>query len=68
VEHVARDAALEHGGVAARHAAAAPGGGDRLSAVEVLAHEERVDLRRVAAQHGGLVVERQALRLHEVGR
>ena len=68
VEHVAGDPVLEHRGVAARDAAALAGGGDRPAAVEVLPHQQRVDLGRVAAQHRGLVVERQGLGLHEVGR
>ena len=68
VQHVAGHALLEHRGVAARDTAARAGRGHRLAAVHVFPHQQRVDLGRVAAQHGGLVVEGQGLRLHEVGR
>ena len=68
VQDVAGDALLEHRGVAARDAPARLRGGHRLAAMQVLAHQQRVDLGRVAAQHGRLVVERQGLGLHEVGR
>src|SRR5216684_5744387 len=66
MEHVARDAASAHLGIAAGDFARFVGRGDRMARRKVGAHQQRVDLGSVPAQDHILVRVRKNLRLHEV--
>ena len=68
VEHGAGDALLVDRGVAPAHGRDGPRQRHRLTPVQVLAEQERVDLRRRAPERARLIVERDDLRLGEVGR
>jgi hypothetical protein len=59
---------LPDGGEPAADRLGAAGRRHGVAAAQILADQQRVDLRGGPAQRGGLVVERQQLGLDEVGR
>jgi hypothetical protein len=68
VQHRPRDTFLADRGVATADGTDRRGQGHRVTAREVFAEHERVDLRRGAAQGAGLVVEGYRLGLREIRR